>query len=158
MPKYPGPLPNSDFRRQVASEVMAPLVGSISGEITTSSRLVLGTTRYKGRVTDVVMSVLNAGKNDATVPTLTGNVRINGTTIFSTQPVIAHVSGEAAQQKTTHTDAADTGITAHVINESANTFSPGDVIVWDALYSGNTGPTTKMNNASVLVEVEPYNP
>ena len=158
MPRYPGPLPNPDFRRQVAAEVMAPFVGVVSGEITTTSRIVLGTTRYKGRVTDVVMSVLNAGKADSSVPTITGEVRINGTSIFTTRPSIVHVSGEAAQQKTTHTDAADTGIGAPVINESANTFSPGDVLVWDLLYSGSTNPTTKMNNAAILVEVEPYNP
>lgn len=152
---YGGPLPTKDFRRQVATEVMVPFVDSISGEISATTVRNLGVANFAGKVKRTIIGVSTAGKDDSDQPTLTVDVRINGTTIFTTKPVLAAVSGEASQHKTTWGEAADTGITAEVINEAACSFNIGDVIDWTAIYSGAGGPTTKMANVSIVVEVEP---
>jgi hypothetical protein len=152
---YAGPLPHPDFRRQVADEVLPPFVGVISGEISASSTLVLGVARFPGKIKAVNLSVLGSGKNDTQVPTMTVTPRINGVSAVSTPPAIAHVSGETAQHKSTYVEAADTGITQASINDSACTFAVGDIITALCAYSGNTSPTTKMNNLAVIVECMP---
>jgi hypothetical protein len=58
--------------------------------------------------------------------------------------------------KTTDAEAADTGITAAVVDQSANTVVRGDVISYAIEYSGNTSPTTKMKNVTMLVEFDPF--
>lgn len=152
---YGGPLPTKDFRRQVATEVMVPFADSISGEIAATTVRNLGVANFAGKVKRTIIGVSTAGKDDSDQPTVTVDVRINGTSIYSTQPVIAAVSGEVAQHKTTWSEAADTGITDEVINEAANSFEIGDVFDWTAKYSGAGSPTTKMANVSIVVEVEP---
>jgi hypothetical protein len=135
---------------------MTPLIGTLSGEISaTKKSLALGVINFPGKIRNVIASVSTAGKNDSSVPTVTVDVMINGTTIFTTKPIIAHVSGETAQHKTTYSEAGDTGITAPVIDEDANTFAIGDIITWTATYSGSTTPTTKMANVNIVVEVQP---
>jgi hypothetical protein len=154
---YGGPLPTKDFRRQVAMEVMLPFRDSISGEIAATTVRNLGVANFAGKVVQTILAVSTCGK-DNTAPKVTADVRINGTSIFTTKPAIAHVSGEVAQHKTSYAEAADTGITAEVIDESANSFEIGDVLDWSAIYSGNANPTTKMANVSIIVEVEPNDP
>ena len=156
---YDGPLPTRDFRRQVANEVMVPFTDAVSGEFTSSGEVrTLGVANFAGKVTKTIVSVASSGKNDSSAPTLTVDVAINGTSIFTTKPVIAHVSGEVAQHKTTYTEADDTGITAEVINQSACSFSIGDLLTWTAKYSGAASPTTKIKSIGIVVEVEPVDP
>ena len=155
---YKGPLPSPDFRQQVADEVMTPLMDVISGEVAATTSRPLGIARFKGRIKRVVMSVAADGADDtpANIPRISGEVTINKTSIFTTKPSIGHISGETPAQKTTFSENADTGIVAAVINESANSFNPGDVIDWTAIYSGSASPTTKIQSPGILVEVEPY--
>ena len=156
MKGYKGPLPTPDFRRQVAQESFPPFVDGVSGEFTNSGEVrILGVAAFAGKVVNVIGSVAGSGKNDSSVPTVTFDVAINGTSIFTTKPIIAHVSGEVNQHKTSYDEADDTGITAAVINEDANTFAIGDILTWTAKYSGAAVPTTKIKSPSILVEVEP---
>lgn len=153
---FAGPLPTPAFQKQVSATVMTPLMGYISGEVSASTgQMPLGLARFPGRITGVYMSVGECGKRDSDVPRISGEVYINGVSCLTTVPAIGHVSGETSQQKTTFSDAADTGIQAAVINSSANTLAVGDVVTWKVTYSGNTSPNTKVRNPCILVEVTP---
>lgn len=149
-----GPYPNRAFPKQVAANVLPPLVATVSGELTTNvTGKPMGAVRFPGRVSDVWLSVGGSGKDDTNTLQVAGDVLINGTTCLSTNPVIAHVSGEAAQQKTTKND-ADTGVTQAVLSTS-NTVSQGDVITYSLTLTRTTSPTTEMRNVAVVVEFEP---
>jgi hypothetical protein len=155
---FAGPLPSPGFPQQVAAVVQPPFVGFFSGEVTTSMGIrPLGMARYAGKVTGVYMSVALCGKDDtpANTPRISGEVYINGTTCLTTTPKIGCHSGEAAAQKTTITEAADTNVAAAVIDQTANTVAAGDVISWSYTYAGSTSPTTKLKHPCVLVEVTP---
>ncbi len=156
---YKGPLPTPDFRQIVADEVMAPFTDMISGELVATTTRPLGIARFKGRIKNVIMSVENDGVGAAVAdtPRLSGEVTINKTSIFTTKPSIGHVSGENATglHKTTFSEAADTGIIQPVINEAANSFVPGDIINWTAIYSGSGTPTLSIRSPGIVVEVEP---
>lgn len=152
-----GPLPNQRFAQQVADVAMVPLIGGISGELTTSpAGLPLGVARFDGAIVGVYGSVVASGKDDTNALSLEFDVTINRTSIFTTKPVIAHVSGEASQQKTTYPEAADTGITEAVINASAAEFSAGDVIAWNLVLTRTASPTTEMDHPNVIVELRPH--
>jgi hypothetical protein len=156
-----GPLPSANFRKQLADEVMPPFTDIISGEFAATVNRPLGIARFKGRITNVIMSVANDGVGAAVAdtPRLSGEVYINKTPVFSTKPSIGHVSGENATglQKTTWSEAADTGIIQPVIDQSAASFDVGDVIDWAAIYSGSGSPTIKIQSPVIIVEVEPDN-
>lgn len=151
---YAGPLPHPDFRRQVADEVLPPFVGIISGEINANSTVILGVARFPGKIKAANISVEGCGYNASNVPTLTVTPRINEVSAVSTPPAIAG-NTDASVQKTTYTEAADTGITQAVINGSACTFAVGDVISALCVYSGNGSPTVKMRSATIIIECEP---
>lgn len=152
-----GVWPDPNFDRLVADVVLPPMFAVVSGEFAASKReAILGIVRHPGRISGVIMSAASAGKADSQVPTATGYVYINGVSCLSTSPVIAAVSGEAAAHKTTDTEAADTGVTAAVVNQAANSVSRGDVITYTIEYSGSTSPTTKMKSVGMLVEFDPF--
>lgn len=153
--RYRGPLPGPDFARQIANEILPPFMDALSGEISADKNLPLGIARYRGKIKSVNLGVRVSGKNDSDSPAIEADVKINGVSALSTKPKIAHVSGELSQQKTTYPEAADTGITDAVINQSANTFSAGDVLTWKVIYTGAASPTTKIADAFIIVEVEP---
>ena len=151
-----GPLPTQRFAQQVADVALPPLFGSLSGEVTVSVMgQPLGLARFDGAIVGVYASVLASGKDDTNDLNAEFDVKINGTTIFTTKPKIAHVSGEASQQKTTYPEAADTGITDAVINASAAEFSTGDMIDWDFVLTRTASPTTEMSQPSIIVELRP---
>ncbi len=154
---YPGPLPSPNFRAQVADEVMAPFQDVISGEFAATTARQLGIARMEGKIKNVILSVVGSGKDDtaANTPRVSGEVTINGVSVFTTKPSIGHISGELAQFKTTFSEESDTGVIQAVINESANTFKPGDIIGWTAIYDGSGSPTTKIKSPGILVEVTP---
>ena len=152
-----GPFPVPHWRKRLATNVLPPLMGSYSGELTTSVRDVhLGATRFAGEITGVWMSVSGSGKDDSNELNITGEVFINETTALSTTCKIAHVSGEAAQHKTTKIT-GDTGIVQSVINASQNSFSPGDIIKGTFTVERTSSPTTEIRNPCIVVELEPVN-
>lgn len=157
--RYRGPLPTSDFNKMLAYEVMPPMVDFVSGEIHhtpfNSGERMLGIARYSAKVKSVNMSLLLSGKNNTNVPTVEADVFINRASCLTTKPKIKHVSGEATQQKTTFSEAGDTGVTASVVNESANSIVAGDVLTWRVYYSGEKAPTSKPHGAGIIVEFDP---
>ena len=154
MKQRKGPYPSPGFSKMVAANIMPPVVAVFSGELTADiTGYPMGSVGVPGRVSDVWMSVAGSGKDDAAPLSLTADVLINGVTCLATNPVIAHVSGEAAQQKTTKTS-GDTGVTQAVIS-SNNSVSQGDVISCNLSLTRTASPATEMHNATVVVEFEP---
>lgn len=154
MKQRKGPYPSPGSPKQWAANILPPLVAVVSGEFTTSKNgLPLGAIGLPGRVSDVWMSVGGSGKDDAATLSATADVLINGTTCLTTAPIIAHVSGEAAQQKTTKTS-SDTGVTQAAVS-SANSVAQGDVLTCNLTLTRTSSPTTEMHNAAVVVEFEP---
>ena len=149
-----GPFPSPLFNKQIANAVV-PMMHSYSGELTSNVRnQPMGAVVTSGKVSGVFMSVEESGKDDSNTLKFTGDVFINGTSCLDTNPVIAHVSGEASQQKTT-VKTGDTGITQAVIDGDNNSFSPGDVISYDFELTRTATPTTELLNPSMVVEFEP---
>lgn len=154
MRKDGSPLPEVGWGQRIALNVMPPLQGSISGEITATKVMPLGVSRFKGAVKDVWISVADSGKDDTSTLSIAADVRINGATCLATRPAIAHVSGESGGQKTTG-KAGDTGITQAVLDYTNYTFEIGDVFECTFIMTRTASPTTEMDNPCVVVELEP---
>ena len=153
MERNQGPFPSPAFLQQIAANVAAPMMYGYSGEITANANQTLGAAVASGKVSGVSLSVEASGKDDTNTLSFAGDVLINGVTCLTTNPVIAHVSGEASQQKTT-AKTGDTGITQAVLDQDANTISQGDVISC-TLALTRTSPTTEVKAPCIMVEFEP---
>ena len=149
------PLPYPRFKRDLAAHVTEPGQVQVSGEVTASVSLPVGMMRTSGRIKAVDMSVLASGKDDTNALNVAGDVAINGVSCLTTNPEIAHVSGEASQQKTTFSVAGDTGITAAVVDETANTYNAGDVITATFTLTRTASPTTEINTPAMMIEFYP---
>ena len=109
-----GPLPSPGLLAQIAANAMVPLMAKYSGELTGHIwKDPLGAAILGGRVSEVFLSVEASGKDDSNTLQIEADVLINGTSCLTTLPAIAHVSGEASQQKTT----AVVGDTAFLIRD-----------------------------------------
>jgi hypothetical protein len=154
--RYSGPLPNPRFAQQVSDIVMPPFLGGVGGDITAdAANNMLGVARYPGAITEVFFSLGASGKDDTNPLSMTVDVNINGTTIFTTQPVIAHTSGESSEHRTTVPEAEDDGVTEAVIDVDANEFAAGDVITFDIDITRTASPTTEISNLGIIVECRP---
>lgn len=150
-----GPFTQPGWRKRLAVNVLPPLQGSYSGEIMTAvSDLNLGVARFAGEVVGVSLSVQASGKDDTNELNLSGEVYISGTTCLTTTAKIAHISGETSQKKTT-IEGAGTGVVEAVIDTTANTFSPGDVLSAAFILERTASPTSEIKNPVILVELEP---
>ena len=150
-----GPYPSPAAKRQWAANSTSPMMAFQSGELTTNATGVpLGAANIGGNISDVWISVGRSGKDDSNTLSLTVDVKINGTTCLSTAPVIAHVSGEAATNKTTKND-SDTGVTVRALDADNISVSQGDIITYDMALTRTPSPTTEMANLAVVVEIEP---
>ena len=155
MRRKKGPFPSPGAMQQIAANAMVPLMKSYSGELTDHIwKDPLGAAVLGGRVSEVFLSVEASGKDDTNTLSLEADVFINGTSCMTTLPVIAHVSGEASQQKTTAV-LGDTGITQGVVNPAANSFNIGDVISYDFELTRTASPTTEIKNPTIVVILEP---
>lgn len=151
---YDGPMITPDLPQMIAMSIEMPMVANLSGEITADSTGVpVGAPRFAGRVYDAYLSVEASGKDDSNDLSLAADVKINGTTCLTTQPTIAHVSGESSQQKTTRIT-GDTGITQAAVS-SSNSYNPGDNISVDWDLTRTASPTTEMANASLVIMLKP---
>jgi hypothetical protein len=148
-----GPYPSPSAIKQWAANAVPPLLAVVSGELTTNiSGAPLGACGLPGTISDVWFSVEASGKDDTNTLSMTIDVKKNGTTVLSTAPIIAHVSGEASQQKTTKTS-TDTGVTQAVLTNTS--VSQGDVFTYDMALTRTSSPTTEMHTFAVVVEFEP---
>lgn len=151
--KTPFPYPQMEILGD--ARIQPPLQFARSGESTVTTGVnPLGAVRKAGRVVDVWLSVAASGKDDSNPLQISGDVFINGTTCLTTKPSITHVSGEASQQKTTKVT-GDTGIAQAVINTSANTVAPGDILTCVFTVVRTATPTTEISNPVIVVEFEP---
>lgn len=152
-----GPYPVPNWRKLAAQNIFPPETGNYSGEITANVKNApIAAARFNGVITDVWMSIGASGKDDTNPLQISGEVTINGVSCLTTKPSIAHVSGEASQQKTTKVT-GDTGIAQAVINASANSVTQGDVISFEFTVERTGSPTTEMSNPVIVVEFEPTN-
>jgi len=150
-----GPLPGVGMMHQIAADAMVPLMDIYSGEITANVKgKPLGAANLGGRVSEVFLSVEESGKDDTNTLSIEGDVFINGTSCLTTKPKIAHVSGEASQQKTTVVT-GDTGITQSVMDPDNNAFSIGDVFSYDFNLTRTASPTTEIKHPVIVVRLEP---
>lgn len=152
------PSPSVAFSHRVNEMITSPLRVDLSGEVIASIVTGnLGAVIDPSRIADVWLSVGASGKDDAQDLDISGEVYINNVTALSTRPTIAHVSGEASQQKTTRVT-GDTGIIQAVVDTDANTANPGDSITYDLTLVRTATPTTEISSVSLVVELEPLNP
>jgi len=150
------PFPNIGLEPLIDHRNQPPMQYPYSGELTANlGDTPLGAVRRSGRIKEVFLSVGASGKDDSSSLQVEGDVLINGVTCLTTNPIIAHVSGEASQQKTTKIT-GDTGITQAVIS-SANTVTAGDVITCSLTLTRTASPTTEISSPIVVVEFEPVN-
>jgi hypothetical protein len=150
-----GPYPSPAFKQLIAANDPSPMMATFSGEISASAPgRMLGAANVGGKVSDVWLSVGASGKDDSNTLSLAVDVKINGTSCLTTQPAIAHVSGEASASKTTKAT-GDTGITQRVLDPDNNDVSLGDVFTYDLTLTRTASPTTEMSAVAVVVEIEP---
>ena len=147
-----GPNVSIGARQDISADVMPPMVAVFSGEVTASKiGQPLGAARFAGQVEDVWLSCEYSGKATTTAAlNFSGEVYINGVSCLTTKPIIAYVSGEATQHKTTKIT-GDTGIIQSVINGDANTFSPGDILTCDISIQRSNADSEITN---IVLEVE----
>jgi len=151
---FKGPMPTPVFEQQVAKAVDLPLVYQFSGEITAAKKYFpLGSPRKAGQIPEVFFSVGASGKDDDETLSIELDILINGTSCLTTGATIAHVSGEASQQKTT-VQSGD-GITEAVMDGDNDSYDPGDVITGVLSLTRTASPTTEMANACVVVPLNP---
>jgi hypothetical protein len=150
-----GPYSDPSFRKQAEFVLSQSMSYCVSGEFTANDMgFPLGVPKRAGKIANVFLSCEQSGKDDSNALSFTCDVRINATSCLTTPPVIAHVSGEASQQKTTKVT-GDTGITQAVMDTSNWTFNEGDVITANLVLTRTASPTTEMKTACIVVELEP---
>lgn len=150
-----GPFTQPGWRKRLAVNILNPLQGTYSGEVTADvNDFAIGTSRFAGEVVGVSLSVQASGKDDTNELNLSGEVYISGITCLTTTPKIAHISGEDSQNKTT-IGGLGAGTVEAVIDTTANTFSPGDVLSASFTVERTGSPTTEIKNPVILVELEP---
>lgn len=151
---YDGPLVDPSFPQMIAMTAEVPLSANYSGQMTADKLGVLiGSPRFAGRVYDIMLSVGTSGKDDTNPLSIAADVKINGTSICTTNPKISHISGEASQQKSTRQSGEDTGITPAVISD--NDYNAGDVFTVDWDVTRTSSPTTEMANATLVISLRP---
>jgi len=145
-----------NLKRVMGDQSAFTMKANVSGEITAQKTgYTLGAVDFDGSISRVWLSVAASGKDDSNTLELEADVFINGTTCLTTKPKIAHVSGEASQQKTTLGSAADTGITEDVLLATANSFNAGDVLTYNFELTRTSSPTTEMKAPCLVVELMP---
>lgn len=142
--------------KSAAVDLMDKIEGFYSGELILSTGLIpFGMSRASGRIKQFDMSVNASGKDDSAQLAVSGEVFINGISALTTVARIGHVSGEASQQKTTNSIAGDASVTQAVVDQTANSFNPGDVFTYALTLDRTSSPTTEISNIVVLLEFDP---
>lgn len=152
------PKPSVKFENHVSAWVQPPMTGCFSGELKASTgRIPLGLARFPGSVANCSLSAI-VGKDNAQALAVAVQFYINDVSVCSTPAAVAHVSGEAAQVKTTKGLAASvTGKTIAVLGSDL-TVSEGDILSYALTLTRTATPTTEIKDVSVMVEIEPNLP
>lgn len=129
------------------------LMATISGEFTASKNgMILGVAPFTGRVKAVNIGLNNCGRDDSNPLNSAVDVKVNGTTIFSTKPSIDRNNGSAGTKKSTF--GGETGVTQPVFTVVRPPVSAGDTLTCDVTVTRTASPTTEMNGLSVFVDLE----
>lgn len=122
-----------------------PVTYAISGEFTADKTgIPVISPDFAGYVQKVTLGVGASGKDDTNTLSVEVDLKVNTTSVFTTKPKLAHVSGEASQAK--NTLASGSGITQPVLNRTATDFSAGDILYADVDLTRTASPTTEMAN------------
>lgn len=111
------------------------LTGSVSGAL-------IGTSAISGEVSDLVLSVGDQGRDDTDALSLEADLKLNGSSIMSTNPTVEGASGEAG----TATVGSDPAFSSHSVNR-------GDRFTLD-LNLTRTTPDTEMSDINVAVVIK----
>jgi hypothetical protein len=152
------PFPGPAFSKQVEFALSQTFGMSFSGEFKADvDNKPIGAVKTAGKVANVFLSVEKSGKDDTNPLQVSGEVFINSVSCLTTKPSIAHVSGEASQQKTTIVT-GDTGIAQAAMDTDNNSYVPGDVLTATLTLERTGSPTTEILNPVIVVELEPESP
>lgn len=153
--QYVGPLPSPGFARKIAASAEPSLEFQRSGQLTAHYNFVLGAPRKGGRIVDAYISIGNAGKDDTNTLGVELDVKLSGTSIFTTKPKILHVSGEAAATGKTTVETGDAGVTVAVLDQSKCSYGAGDVFMGKLTVTRTASPTVEMQDVAVAVILSP---
>jgi hypothetical protein len=156
MSGFSGPMPGPGFKQQMAKWNEPSLEFQHSGQLTSHKDFILGSPRRAGRIIDAYFSVGNCGiDNTGAELSLALDVKINDTSIFTTKPEIAYVTGEAVGERKSTVDTTDTGVTVGVINSAANEYDPGDIITGNLAMTRTASPASEIKEVAVVAILNP---
>ena len=140
---------------QMSRDMVAPLQGFVSGEITTNKGgVIIGSSPVAGKITKVWFSLESGGVDAAQNLGVSADVKIAGTTCLTTDPAYLRTAG-AGSRTAISTVSTGTGITQGVVNTGANTVAPGNLITCDLTVTRTATPTYEMKGFVMVVEFEP---
>lgn len=117
-----------------------------SGDVVaTVTAKVIGIARGAGVIDKAGFRVGNTGTDASNPLSLEGDVLINGTTIFSTKPVIAKTAADGA-----NSFASGTGVTVGVINAAANIVAANDIITAVLTLTRTASPSDEMDTVDLF--------
>jgi hypothetical protein len=152
--KGQGPFPGgAEGIRSIIGNTQAPMSNSHSGEITvTTGQVPMGMITVKsGNIKAAYLAVTQRGIDSNTL-SVEADVRINGTSIFTTKPKVAGLTSVGGGASTV---AAGTGITQAVIGTTVNKVYFGDRITRVFTIVRTASPTNEIANPTVVIELEP---
>lgn len=136
-------------KAQVAKLYM-PFTRHISGDIAaTVTARALGKARAAGTIDHAAFTLLEMGADGTDALSGEGDILINGTSIFTTKPVLAKNATDGAWS-----DASGTGVTVGVIDATKNIVAAGDIITFSWTLTRTT-PETEQAGLTVQVDILP---
>ena len=122
-----------------------------SGDLTASvTSKLIGHARGAGVIDKAGFVLGNTGTDASNALSLTLDILINGTTIFSTKPVIAKAAADGADSF-----AGGTGITVGVVDIAKNIVAANDLITMTLTLVRTATPSDELDTADVFVFVTP---
>lgn len=141
LPVEPGALaaPDQLWRQRMSLTITGNVAATVASRI-------IGIVHGAGTIVRAGFSLGETGADGTDALSFEGDILINGTTVFSTKPVIAKAATDGAS-----TYAAATGVTPGVLNAAAVAVVDGDVITFVATATRTTPETEAAN---LLAECE----
>lgn len=153
---FPGPMPSPGFPQMFAKWSEPPLVYQQSGQLTANKVIVLGAPRRDGKIIDAYIALDNCGRDNSGVElSAEFDVKIGGTSIFTTKPKIRHLTGELATESKHTMTSGDGGVTVGVINSANAAYDAGAIIMGQVTVTRTATPATEMSNVAVVVVLNP---
>lgn len=130
---------------------VSPLRLTVDGDLTASvASKVIEVCQGAGTIIRAGIRLGNTGADGTDALSLQGDVKINGTSVFSTKPVIAKAAADAATSFGTAT-----GVTPGQLDATKVTVAAGDVVTFEAALTRTT-PEDEMADLLGIVDIQ-YN-